>query len=303
MGGKALPNVSEISADIVVDVYDQFVEHVVYDLLGIGSGDFEVVGSSLKKSKGETAGDIDFVLSDQYDLETIDKVISKKYSTRHMKGLGILSIAYPAPDNKFVQIDLISVPNIEVAEYTFFSPNIVKDDNILSPFESKYKGVYRNELIAAICKGAGREYLTPEQRKDVNGNPLLPIKRYYRYQWNLRRGVQIITKEQTPRKDNSGYLKKEEIVYKKDICRSLEEMIEFIFGNKVSPHQVMTVEGCINMMKLDSFPFKDFLPEILETAIEFYKNRKLNVPIEVTELYADVKPTQRNQNSVAAGSG
>ena len=80
-----------------------------------------------------------------------------------MKGLKIVSVGWPIegdPERGIVQLDLISVSNMEWAEFIYYSPDYKMG-------ESKYKSAHRNWLLAAILS-ARREILSKDEN-DVGG--------------------------------------------------------------------------------------------------------------------------------------
>ena len=198
------------------------------------------------------------------------------FEMRRMDSLNIISVETEHSNDRSLtaQIDLMFVDNLDIAEYTYYSPQYT---------ESKYKGIYRNELIAAIAK-------------EMNTRKISDNK-YSRYQWNLNKGIQLIFKEKIPRKDGKGFTKKEVIKYCELCCEDLESMIRFIFGENVLVSDVMTLEQVINIISIPKFRYYEKLEQILETAIGFYNTRKLGVPQEVQDLYDDISTTRSHEGS------
>ena len=157
-GGKAVANVMPIQAEYVMPTLKDIDKKILQRFLKLKGKDWAALGSTGKKLPGQSSGDIDIAIdinkiaSDlKIPLEEVGQKIYDilesaypKMDKNYMKGLSIISLAYPIKGSGGnVQVDLMLQDNIEFAKWMFHSPDFTKQ-------ESQWKGLYRTELLKAI---------------------------------------------------------------------------------------------------------------------------------------------------------
>ena len=123
----------------------------VMDVLSSGGLDvrMKILGSTGKKKKGETSGDIDIAVETSYeDADEAIKILDEHYGPdleiNKLKAYGIVSVGVPYTSiedkKKTAQVDLMFTHNMDFCEFMNWSPDYKND-------ESEFKGLYRTNLI------------------------------------------------------------------------------------------------------------------------------------------------------------
>lgn len=159
------------------------VQHLADHLLGSGSQ----VLSGQKKD----AGDIDIALKDEDRAEFDEKMTAAVGVPPRKTGGNFSSYPVPTTSDKKIQVDLVFVPDVEWAKFSYHSEP-----------GSKLKGAIRNHLIFALVKN------TPEKDKDIlikdaDGNDVVRASRSF----GLETGFHRVFKIAPMRKDGKGRTK------------------------------------------------------------------------------------------------
>ena len=236
----------------------EWVEANVFPSLGInGLGDdAAILGSAGKKVSGVTSGDIDMALSaDKIAGElgsSLDDVIFKFNDALEGLGLdtamnvGLKQISIGAPiggsyKNGVGQVDFMLSRDLKWSEFMYHSPDFTKD-------ESKYKGAYRNILLAYVIR--------------------------------LNKGVFKVRKSFEGKR---GLVKNAKLLkeFDKEITNAPEDIVELLFKGKYSPKDIMTYENLKSLLESPSFKFPDKVPEIIEEFKKKIQINKLPIPNEL----------------------
>jgi len=281
-GGQAVESAVRLNGENYKPTMDDIKERL-FPALNLSEDDYSPIGSSGKKKENETYGDIDIAVSipailDNEDIDTIDEVydyLESKVSQfsddyNKMKGLGIVSVAWPiqgpSQEGQNVQVDLMPTDSLEWSKFAYFSPE---------HYESKYKGAYRNMLIAAVAKYANMKTLKTAYNKEGEEVPVEWERLMYKMDKGLTKAVQNII----GKKGNIVKTKKKmsEIIYSKDP----EVVAKVLFGNNVKPNDLRSYENILRLINSNDFIYKDKRDEILQHAAEGLQKAGLAVPEEL----------------------
>ncbi len=214
------------------------------------------LGSTGKKPDDSVSGDIDIGIEMEMTSENVNKLkdflmkyfkhnMAETPEFRELPGLNILSVGYHYEFGilripKIVQIDFMFTDNLEYTKFIFHSPNYRKK-------ESNFKGLYRTNLLTHIVDIIKRE---KEPLYDIDGH----CTDYWKYTLSFNRGLKLTHKSYISPK--TGKLLKNPYTVKEDdviISKNPEEIITFLFGNKVNVKDFNSFESIIDFLFSDRF--------------------------------------------------
>lgn len=248
--------------------------------------DFSALGSFGKKHEDQTSGDIDIAVSietiaghlgipvDEVEQAIVDLCEKEKLTYKYGKGIHVISLAWliPGTDESYGQVDLMPSDNMEYTKWMYHSPDFTKA-------ESKYKGLYRNQLIMAIIKHADRKILSKNEKDEV--------MEYERYALRLNSGLAKTTRSHVGKR---GRLKNPVAIkeLEKQITNVPEEIVEFTFGKGVSKKKTMTFEDTYKLFMSKTFPWKEEREKIMESFIDEMIKNKFPIPSEVYDDWKSI---------------
>ena len=224
------------------------------------------LGSTGKKPDSALSGDIDIGIEMEMTPENVEKLkdFLMKYfklnmtdtpEFRELPGLNILSVAFHYEygilrEPMIVQIDFMFTDNLEFTKFVFHSPNFRKN-------ESKFKGLYRTNLLTHIIDTIKRE---KEPLYDFEGN----CTDYWKYTLSFCKGLKLTHKSyispKTGKRLKNPYTVKEDDVI---ISKDPEEIIKYMFGDKVKVKDFNSFESIINLLLSDRFKYKVDVRDII----------------------------------------
>ncbi len=284
-GGKAFKDITYFDYEeypLVLTATRNFLKNV----LKLNDYEYKVVGSYDKKRKKEPINDIDIILAintltrfknieeDKQVYDIIEEIlIDSGIEYRKSVGIGAISVKYQVDSNRYVQIDLLPVNNMEWGEFSYYSPNIRKQ-------ESKYKGLYRNALFEAIAKSIKFDVL--EYTEDFNDYIRKgDVLSYYRYVYKRNFGLYKVKETQVG---------KRKLIYEKDkstytfVSDFPEKVVSILLGDGYKTKDCMTFEEVYNIVKSDEYIYKDLFDEIIKNFTIIVVDRQKNeLPVEIKE--------------------
>lgn len=282
MGGNAVHNVKRINQENVAATLD-----AIYDLLlpylDISKEDTAVYGSTGKKCPRGSSGDIDLGLSieaimNNNGLNTKEQLFKLlcdfcelyNFTYNHMKGLNIVSLAFPITntdgeqDGDYVQLDLMPVDSIEFSAWGMYSPH-EKD--------SPYKGTVRNELLGVIAS-----YLNYKALERIADEDITFERGYYNQMTGLHKFTQSYRSPKT-----NNITKSKHILARELVSNNPDEIISMLFGPKYKAINILTIDDTWKAFLDDSFPFKNHRKEIVVQTIEYLNNKNVSYPSYMDE--------------------
>lgn len=265
-GGNAIKKSSRINQKNVkatlASIYTELLPK-----LGITKKETVLLGSTGKKdpakngSESGSSGDIDLAidmtkLMDANSLHSKEevfeflKVIGKDYpESASFIGLDVHSIAFPITNedglqsNKFVQLDLMPVENLDYAKWSYHSPAFD---------ESKYKALYPKEIYYACARHAKFDVTEGTEDSPITWN---------RYFFDLAKG--LLKGSQTLKSKSGNIVKKAESFGKEVYSTNPNEIVKILFGPAFKKDDVLTWEQCWDVIHSKDFKHKAKLKEIL----------------------------------------
>ncbi len=286
-GGNAVSNVVPIRAEDTLPTLKDIDTKILKRFFKLKPKQWAALGSTGKKLPGQTSGDIDLAIDknkvaknlgvpvDELGQKIVDLLDSAypDMEKNFMRGLGIVSIAYPIKgDNGNVQLDLMLQDDINFANWMFHSPDFTKS-------ESKWKGLYRTELLKAISSAISIPDLTTYfedefdskykgQVKDLARNLLDPNKGY------KKQIKSFVGKTGKPVK--TGKSKFEEV-----ITKDPEVITKALLGTKATIKDTNSFESVWKAINKSDFPWKKDKDKIVTKFAEVLRGKGLPFPEEL----------------------
>ena len=254
-GGHAVngtPMTQPQARAVYKDVSEKFLPKLG---LSADGADFCALGSFGKKADEQTSGDIDIAVSvdviatkNNVSVEEVEQFIvdtceSEKLVYTYGKGIHVISISWPIPDTEnYGQVDIMPTTSMDFSKWMYYAPD-------LRVAESKYKGLYRNQLIMAILKFADQKVLSKTEQNEVI--------EYERYALRLNSGLARTRRSFMGKK--GGLIKTEHALkeFEKQVTNVPDEIVSIAFGDGVTAKHVMTFEQAYELFMAPSFPWKD----------------------------------------------
>lgn len=270
-GGNAIKSSVRIDAENIRPTVLSVLEQIVPEFR-ISMSDIALLGSTNKKEPGQTAGDLDIGISmaaiiknnkldKHYDaLHIVENFIEKFSEYKAMRAINVYSFACPIVNEdghqtgEVVQCDLMPVSSLHLAKWTYYAPR---------ESESRYKGLYRNEVIYAILKNTDFDVIS----KDLSGEPTI----WKRYTLDLSRG--LFRNKQ--KRITSGGIR---TIDKVHITNSPEEITKLMFGDKVLMNEILTFEQIVSKIFEPDFIHRDKLDKILSDLDDGIKSKRVPYP-------------------------
>lgn len=273
-GGKPIP------AEQSMVMFNE-VKQLLQDTFELPDGSIIPLGSTGKKPKGQTCGDIDiaidsnvlkYVLKEYDDFElrsTVYHILASTFpNVIEMRGIDVISFMYPIPESKeYGQVDIMLSDDLELSNFFYHSPNFILK-------ESKYKGMYRNQLIFAVMS-----VLNTHMAEDVNEEG--EIINFWKWSLTAHKGLFLMQKTY---QGNRGRIKNpKRLEGSKDmiIASDPRDIVKCIFGNDCELEDVVSFESVYKIITSPTFNYVDRLDEILTHFKTSLVNLKLELPKEL----------------------
>lgn len=267
-GGNAVSNVSRIMLEEVQPTLKE-IEKQILNPLGLNLTDVGVLGSTGKK---ESSGDIDLAIKIDMDIEDFYNKVSSlvDYEVVFLKGVSIISVGFPIYDkdgnktDRLVQVDLMKIGNVDYSRFSYYSPYSSDYKGELGEHDvtSKYKGLFRNEILFTVASLVNTEIL-----EEFDGEPVL-IKRL---QFDLNKGLQELVKT---RKGKKGIVKTFKTETSKVLTDNPRDIIDLLFGKEFSQSDINSWERGIKTIESNEFIHRDKIQLIIK---QLFKNVKTKV--------------------------
>lgn len=266
-GGHSVENVSPIRGDLAKVVADEIIDSITKEFKCKASA----LGSTGKKSKEQTSGDIDIAL--ELDWSEKDKVIDfvKKNFTDIKEGnivnsLHVFNIGYKYLDEgeeKYVQVDFMFVDNIEWAKFVYHSPSFINN-------ESKFKGAWRTQLMTGVINSLdpvevfGNEYKNEKFSKDdYDGSYTDKDKFVWRILFNKNDGLKLVKRSFEGKTKPLSSAKNIETKFS---TKNIKEILKLCFGDECGEDNMNSYETILDFISSDKFKYrsKEFLEKVKE---------------------------------------
>ena len=266
-GGHSVEGVSPIRGDFAKVVADEIIDALSKEF----KCECAALGSTGKKPKDQTSGDIDIAL--EYPWEDKDKVLEfvKKTWSEAKQGnivpaLHVFNIGYKYIDDneeKFVQVDFMFVENIEFAKFCYHSPSFINN-------ESKFKGAWRTQLMTGVINCldpvelCGKQYKKEEfTKEDYDGSYAGQTKFEWRILFTKNDGLKLVKRSY---EGKTKPVKTPKNIETKIISKNPDEIIKICFGEDATQETMNSYETILDYISSDKFKFKSkkFLEKVKE---------------------------------------
>lgn len=251
--------------------------------------DYAALGSFGKKHPDQTSGDIDIAVSLEriaghlgISIDEVENAIMEICDKQNIfykfgKGIHVISMSWPIPgeDELYGQVDIMPSYNMEYSKWMYHSPDFTKA-------ESKYKGLYRNQLIMAIIKHADQKVLTKNEKDEV--------MEFERYALRLNSGIARTTRSyagKRGRKKNPTAIKELE----KHVTNVPQEIVDIAFGEGTDKKLTYNFEDVYKLFMGKKFPWVNDREEIMKSFLEEMRAGEFPIPSEVYDDWSDLIET------------
>ena len=296
-GGHAVSDVTRIKKENIKSTLDK-VEELILKPLGVKREFWTAeIGSAGKK---DTSGDLDIAIDygkaekslgiepNTLMMKAKEKLEQEGYSPA--KNANTISFRFPIQGDQvgeFVQIDFFPTNNLEFTKFRMFSP---------SQEQSKYKGVHRFTLLAAIVKAVtldvadDAEDRTPYTVPTSDGKPgrVYPAYRF-KHLSVLDDGVWSVTKSFKGKSGRFVINPQKIKEMSKLVYTDPQKLLDDLFGEgKYTVADLESFESIWNNILFDpSFPYKDKIDEICIAAWHTIHDQKDTVMPDELQKYVD----------------
>jgi len=285
-GGNAVkdPRISRINQDNVEATMNDIYSKVL-PLLKITKKDVGSLGSTGKKLPGGSSGDVDLavdihaVLRNNKNINDVDELFDKlvdiaktlKMGYKDMRQMGLVSIGFPIhntdgkQEGKLVQLDFMPTESLEYSKWAYYSP---------AEWESKWKGLYANEIMFFLAKHIGFKPIKTTQ----NGEPI----EYERYFFDLSKGL---LKGIQSKQGKRGILKNAKTLSKNFVSNDPKDIIKLLIGPKVDFQRIRRFETLLKVLENDKLNIhSNIRHKVYKDAIAGIKKKGYPVPDQLQKL-------------------
>ena len=285
-GGKAVDG-TPMTQKQAKEVFDDVVKHLL-PLFGLEeeNTDYAALGSFGKKHQDQTSGDIDIAVSLEkiagffgISINEVENKICELLDEKDMyykmnTGLHVISTRWPIPNTEglYGQVDLMPSYNMEFSKWMYHSPDFTKA-------ESKYKGLYRNQLIMLTLKNVDQKVLSRNEKDEV--------MEFERYALRLNSGLAITVRSyvgKRGRKKNPEAIKELE----RQVTNVPDEIVKIAFGDHVKAKNVMNFEETYKIFMSEKFIHKEDRETIIEDFITEMVKGYFPIPSEVYDDWKEL---------------
>jgi len=282
-GGNAVKDsrIGRINQENVEGTMNDIYKKVL-PLLNITKKDTGNLGSTGKKLPGGSSGDVDLaidihaVLRNNKNIKNVDDLFDKLVSIakslhmeyKDMRQMGLVSIGFPIhntdgkQEGKLVQLDFMPTENLEYSKWAYYSP---------AEWESKWKGLYRNEVFYAIAKYMSFKVLKKAMDKEGKEVPVEWERNFFDLSKGLLKGTQT-------RMGKKGPVKTVKTISKEMVSMDAQEIVTMLFGPNYKPSDILTWEDIMKAIKSPKFIYKKNLPKIIKMVQDGISKKGYPVP-------------------------
>jgi len=282
-GGNAVKDsrISRINQENVEATMNDIYKKVL-PLLKISKKDTGSLGSTGKKLPGGSSGDVDLaidihaIIKNNKNINSMDDVFDKlvdiakklKMDYKDMRQMGLVSIGFPInntdgkQEGKLVQLDFMPTENLEYSKWAYYSP---------AEWESKWKGLYRNEVLYSIAKYMSFKVLEKAMDKEGKEVPVQWERHFFDLSKGLLKGTQT-------RMGKKGPVKTVKTLTKDVVSADAKTIVTMLLGPKYNPSDILTWEDIIKAIKSPDFIYKKKLPQIIKMTKEGIIKKGYPVP-------------------------
>lgn len=282
-GGNAVPDVSRINQENVAATMDDIYTKLL-PLLGINKKNTALLGSTGKKLPGGSSGDVDLAIDKPLvmklnNLKTsedlykflINCVSQFGYPFNYLKGLGIVSVAWPIAntDSKqegaSVQLDIMPSDNLKMTAWGMSSPHQSVE---------QYKGAVRNELLYWIATEVDYKALK-QQYNELTGET--EDLEFERTMYDMMRG--LFRAKQTYISPKTGKrIKTKSTVSKVLLTADPNAVVKLLFGKEANPDDLITAKSVWDALMSPEFPYPEARKRIVTRTIKGLQKKGLDYP-------------------------
>lgn len=257
-GGNAVPSAEPIRGDLAGEI----AQDIIHSVSQAFSCNAEPVGSTGKKGREMTSGDVDILLDLPWERsEEVAQWVKESFPNCEMAvqpGFKQISFGYPYDEDgvrKIAQVDLMFTANMGWRRWSAYSP---------SPYESKFKGLVQTVLLKLVArsKPIDKEKFPDEfyTAQDYNGAYDGQLKSHWRYMWDAEIGYVIVhrSNEGKTRPVKTYTIKEDTILVTKDV----DEALKLIFGPEATTDIIKSPEAMVKYLFSGKYEYAT--PETLQ---------------------------------------
>lgn len=250
-GGHSVEGVEPIRGDLAKKVADEIIKKIKNKF----NIECAALGSTGKKSKDQTSGDIDIAVQMQWeDKDKLIDFIKKEFPDSPFGNivnyLNVFNIGYKYDEDgkdKYVQVDFMFVDDVEWAQFVYFSPNFLKN-------ESQFKGSWRSTLLRGICACTPVEQVNKKYKTEYFEDNKT-IKTFWKFTFSQSSGLFADRKTY---EGNKKILKNPKTIQedREYISKNIDEILHICLGKDATRDDCNSYETLLNFIASDRYEFK-----------------------------------------------
>lgn len=257
-GGNAVPSAQPVRGDLAGEI----AKDVINAVSSTFNCEAEPAGSTGKKGREMTSGDIDILLGLPWERnEEVAQWVKESFPDCEMAvqpGFKQISFGYQYDEDgtpKVAQVDLMFTSNLNWRRWSAYSP---------SPYESKFKGLVQTVLLKLIArsKPIDKEKFPDEfyTAEDYGGGFEGVVKSHWRYMWDAEMGLVIVHRtNQGKKRPIKSYTIKEDTIV---VTSNPDEAMKLIFGPEATLADMKSPETMVAFLFSGKYAYAT--PEILQ---------------------------------------
>ena len=257
-GGNAVPSAQPVRGDLAGEI----AKDVINAVSSTFNCEAEPAGSTGKKGREMTSGDIDILLGLPWEKnEEVAQWVKESFPNCEMAvqpGFKQISFGYQYDEDgtpKVAQVDLMFTSNMNWRRWSAYSP---------SPYESKFKGLVQTVLLKLIArsKPIDKEKFPDEfyTAEDYGGGFEGVMKSHWRYMWDAEMGLVIVHRtNQGKKRPIKSYTIKEDTIV---VTSNPDEAMKLIFGPEATLADMKSPETMVAFLFSGKYAYAT--PEILQ---------------------------------------
>lgn len=250
-GGHSVDGVEPIRGDLAKKVADEIIEKIKNEF----NIECAALGSTGKKGKNQTSGDIDIAVQMQWeDKDKLIDFVKKEFPDSPFGNivnyLNVFNIGYKYNEDgkdKLVQVDFMFVDDVEWAQFVYFSPNFLKN-------ESQFKGSWRSTLLRGICACTPAEKVNKKYKTEYFDDGKT-VKSFWKFTFSQADGLFADHKTY---EGNKKPLKNPKTIKddREYISKNIEEILHMCLGKDATRDDCNSYETLLNFISSDRYEFR-----------------------------------------------
>mgnify|MGYP000733488980 CR=1 FL=1 len=263
-GGAAIKGTAGVPQATAKQLLPKLTAQVAKEL-GLKPNMVKAIGSAGHKPDDQLSGDLDIAIeTDDVDaVKTLASRLGHNGQSKAMPGINVYSFALKHKDDIY-QVDLMPVPNLKYAEWSFFA-----DEGDLA---KGLKSAHRNELLFALAHHVNMQ----TSGEDEAGEPTERT----RYILDLSKGLFNATQSRMGKRGKA--LKSFSTTGRDLVTNDPDKVVSLLVGPKFKASGLQTFDSLYAAVASEQFAFPEKREAIFKSALKGIKKKELAIPDQLS---------------------